>query len=305
MSATVMDRSRGVIVFDDEIGGRIAMDDRDAGTTSAPGGERLRELRRAAGRTHLWVEAEANLGTGYLQRLEAGKVARPGAAMLGRILAALGARYSARREILERFGYTVGTPLPTPDDIRWAQAESRRDLEEVALPAYVLDCTHRLIAWNRFLPCLLGVGPEHPLLDALTRRSMIALWFDPASPLAPLVAEPNLFLPAIARAMRVEMQRFRTEDWASALIAEHAAEVPRFRAIWDAVRNAPATASAARALVPVRLRAPGVGILSFHLSSEPFSRDARFRVIYYFPADPVTMRQCAAWAATLVPTEGM
>ena len=27
----------------------------------APGGERLRELRRAAGRTQLWVEAEADL----------------------------------------------------------------------------------------------------------------------------------------------------------------------------------------------------------------------------------------------------
>jgi len=25
-------------------------------------------------------------------------------------------------------------------------------------------------------------------------------------------------------------------------------------------------------------------------------RDARFRLVYYFPADPATMQQCAAWA---------
>ncbi len=273
------------------------MDEHDADPAGTPGGERLRELRKAAARTQLWVETEADLGTGYLQRLEAGKVARPGAATVERILAALGARYSERRDVLERFGYTVATPLPTPQDIAWAREESRRDLDEVALPAYVLDCTHRLIAWNRYLPRLLGVGPDDPLLAELTRASMIAFWFDPASPLAPLVAEPEIFRPAIARAMRVEMHRFWAEPWAAALIANHEAEIPRFREIWEAVRTAPATASAARALAPVRLRAPGRGVLSFHLSSEPFSRDARFRVIYYFPADPETMRQCAVWAA--------
>ncbi len=262
-----------------------------------PGGERLRELRRAAGRTQLWVEAEADLGTGYLQRLEAGKVARPGADTLARILNALRARYSERRDIMERFGYTVATPLPTEDDIDWARKEARRDLDEVALPAYVLDCTHRLIAWNRFLPHLLGVGPEHRYLDELAQGSMIVHWFDPASPLAPLLAEPDVFLLEIARAMRVEMRRFRSEPWAAELIAGHMASIPRFRALWNAAETAPATASAARALIPVRLRVPGAGLLSFHLSSEPFVRDARFRVIYYFPADPETMGQCAAWAS--------
>jgi hypothetical protein len=42
---------------------------------------------------------------------------------------------------------------------------------------------------------------------------------------------------------------------------------------------------------------PGIGELQFRLSSEPFAQDARFRTIYYFPADPITMQQCAAWAA--------
>jgi transcriptional regulator with XRE-family HTH domain len=50
-------------------------------------------LREAKGKTQLWVELEAELGTGYLQRVESGRVALPGHAMLERILAALRASY--------------------------------------------------------------------------------------------------------------------------------------------------------------------------------------------------------------------
>src|ERR671936_568003 len=74
---------------------------------STPGGERLRALREAAGRTQLWVELEAELGTGYLQRLESGKGGQPGRATLGRILGALGAGYSERRGGVAPFRFFV------------------------------------------------------------------------------------------------------------------------------------------------------------------------------------------------------
>src|SRR5262245_45461405 len=130
---------------------------------STPGGARLRALREAAGRTQLWVESEADLGTGYLQRLESGRVAQPERATLDRILTALEARYGERKEVLERFGYLVPTPPPTEEEIAWARARCRQELDELPFPALVLDCTHRLIAWNRFLPRLLGDGPGEPL----------------------------------------------------------------------------------------------------------------------------------------------
>src|SRR4051794_31743201 len=85
--------------------------------TLRPGGARLRALREQAGKAQLWVEAEAELGTGYLQRVESGKVAQPGHATLERILAALGARYGERREVLELFGYAVATPPPTEEEV--------------------------------------------------------------------------------------------------------------------------------------------------------------------------------------------
>ncbi len=142
--------------------------------SGTPGGARLRALREWAGRTQLWVEAEAELGTGYLQRVESGKVAQPGRATLERILAALEARYSERREVLELFGYAVATPPPTEEEIAWARAVCRRELHEVAFPAYVLDCMHRLIAWNRHVPRLLGVAPDDPTLGRLAGRSPLA-----------------------------------------------------------------------------------------------------------------------------------
>lgn len=264
--------------------------------TKSLGGARLRTLRQAAGRTQLWVEAEAELGTGYLQRVESGRVAQPERATLERILGALGARYSERREVLELFGYAVTTPPPDADDVAWALETCRAELHAVSFPAYVLDCTHRLLAWNAFVPRLFGLLPGDPRLGGLAGTSLVAAFFDPDSPIARLVVEPDELFPALIRAQRYEMDQFRGEPWIAEVMAELLA-LPRYRHYWGLVQRQPPPASAARALVPIRLRVPGAGLVQFHLSSERFTRDARFRLVYYFPADPDTMRQCADWGA--------
>jgi transcriptional regulator with XRE-family HTH domain len=260
-----------------------------------PGGARLRALREVAGRVQLWVEIEAELGTGYLQRLESGRVVQPERATLERILRALDARYSERREVLESFGYTVATPPPNDEEVAWAIDLSRQEIEEVPFPAYVLDCAHRIIGWNRSTPHLFGADSADQTLGGLARHSLLMAWFDPASPIASLVAEPEAFLPALVRAMRYEMEQFRTEDWAAALIARlH--ELPRFREAWAAAPEEPKVATAGRSLMLVKLAHPKAGPLQFRLSSERFVRDARFRIVYLFPADPATLRACASWS---------
>jgi transcriptional regulator with XRE-family HTH domain len=289
-------RSTGqdVIVIGVEFDSRAGRVERQGG--GSPGGARLRALREQAGRTQLWVELEAELGTGYLQRVESGRVAQPERPTAERVLAALGARYGERREVLELFGYTVTTPLPTDHDIAWAIEVSHHELHDVAFPAYVLDCAHRLIAWNRFVPPLFGINARDPTMGGLARRSLLAPWFEPRSPLARTLAEPEAFLPALVRALRYEMQQFGGEPWYTEVMARlH--ELPPFHDAWARVEQEPPPASAARALVPVRLVVPRVGTLLFRLSSERFTRDARFRMIYYFPADPATMRWCVALAS--------
>jgi transcriptional regulator with XRE-family HTH domain len=261
-----------------------------------PGGLKLRALRDNRRRSQLWVEVEANLGTGYLQRLESGRVAQPARVTLERILDALAARYDERRETLALFGYTASTPLPSAADLAWAREECRDELAAMAFPAYVLDCAHRLVAWNRHFPQLLGVDPSDPVILSLVGHSLLAPWFDPASPLAPLVAEPDRFLPALLRAFRFEMGRFGSEPWYREMVLEPLHALPHFRHYWAQVTAEPATAGAGRALVPVILDLPHRGRLQFRLAAEPFTHDARFRSIYYFPADERSMRQCIAWA---------
>jgi transcriptional regulator with XRE-family HTH domain len=265
--------------------------------TGTPGGARLRAVREQASRSQLWVEAEADLGTGYLQRVESGRVAQPSRATVEKILDALEARYSERRDVLELFGYLVATPLPTPDEIAWARERCQHELHDVPFPAYILDCFTRLIAWNRFVPRLLGDRP----LDGLVGRSLLSSWFDPGSLFGALLVEPELFLPGLVRALRFEIEQYRNEPWVVEMLAELQAELPRFRHYWEQATSTPAPISAARTLVPLRLNVRGVGRLEFRLVAEPFIRDARFRLIYFVPADPATMRQCAAWATSVPP----
>lgn len=246
--------------------------------------------------TQLSVELEAGIGTGYLQRVESGRVIQPERTTLERMLNALGARYSEQRDVLELFGYLAPAPLPTRQDLDWACEVSRRELDDVAFPAYVLDCRHQLVSWNRLVPHLFGVDPADPMLGSLAGRSILAAWFDPDSPLFPIMAEPAEFLPAMIRAFRSEMRLFHAEVWYPPLI-EELRRLPEFRAYWEIVEREPSVASAARALVALSIVTPEAGRLQFRLSSEHFVRDARFRFVYLFPADPTTMRQCAGWAS--------
>jgi transcriptional regulator with XRE-family HTH domain len=82
------------------------------------------------GLTQLDIELDAELGTGYLQRLESGRVRQPVRTTLERILEALGARYSERREILELFGYMVTSTPPTEEERRELERNRSRHSQE-------------------------------------------------------------------------------------------------------------------------------------------------------------------------------
>src|SRR5258706_12828737 len=99
-----------------------------------PGGIRLRGLRETYGKTQLDVELDGSLGIGYLQRLELGKVQHPERDTLERLLAALGANFGERREVLELFGYALVITVPTEAEIRWAIDVFQAEVENESLP---------------------------------------------------------------------------------------------------------------------------------------------------------------------------
>jgi len=262
--------------------------------SNTPGGNRLRTLREYYGRTQLDVELDANLGIGYLQRVEAGKVQQPERDTLERILAALGARYTERRDILELFDYVVDTPLPTQDEMEWARKVYQHEIHDAVFPAYLLDCAHRLLSWNSVVPKLFK-------MDASTSRpgigqgvSMLRVIFDPAYQVSSWIVNPEDFFPAQIRALRYEMQWFRDEPWYRALIAEML-QYSLFARYWQEAESGPTYHVAGRPLVLFQLDLPGTGLLQFRLISEPFAQDRRFRVLYYLPAESQTLRQCLRW----------
>lgn len=261
--------------------------------SGTPGGNRLRLMREASRKSQLEVELDAHLGIGYLQRVESGKVQRPERETLERILSVLNARYTERRDVLEMFGYVVDAPLPNEAEIAWAVAVYEKELSDVPFPAYLLDCGHRLLAWNRLAPRLFvfaGRGND----AVLHRASMIHMIYDARYPVRLITANPDVFFPAQMRALRYEMRLFHGEPWYKLLIEEMLG-CPLFEEYW---RRSEAEADyhiPARPLVPIELKISDAGLLQFRLFSEPFAQDRRFRVIYFVPADGQTTQQCIAW----------
>jgi transcriptional regulator with XRE-family HTH domain len=288
-----------------------------------PGGKRLKALRDLAGRTQLDVELDASLGTGYLQRVESGKVQRPERETLERILLALGAQYSERRDILELFGYVVDAPLPDEAEIAWAIAVCRDDMDSAVFPAYLLDCGHRLLAWNALTPRLYRFldNKSNPLpltpsplrregeqnqkytihgqndlhqsqqRNKINRVSMLRLVFDAAYGVMPLITNPDVFFPAQIRAFRYEMSHFPGAVWASAVM-DDLMGCATFVHYWRQAELQPSHPVAARPLAPLEIALPDAGLLQFRLVSERFASDRRFRVLYALPVDGKTMGWC-------------
>lgn len=100
--------------------------------------------------------------------------------------------------MLELFGYVVDAPIPDETEIQWAIRVCQAELDYAVFPAYLLDCAHRLLAWNRLVPRLF-----RPVLGYTAGRlSMMRLIFDPAYQVTGRIANPEAFFPAQIRALR-------------------------------------------------------------------------------------------------------
>lgn len=260
------------------------------------GARRLLQLRQQAGKSQLQVEAEAELGFGYVQRIESGKVRQPLRTTLERLLRALGARYSERREVLGLFGYQSATPLPDAADIAWARAAVQPDLAAAAVPAYLLDCAVRLLAWNALVPTLFPVVGRESERIASEHWSMLRLLFSPRFGIAGRLQNRDTLLLQLLNTLQHELQRIGDEPWIGALLAELDREIPQFQRVWRAAGQLH-TASATRPSVPLQIELPAGGMAHFWAAAEPVTRDVRFRLIYLLPIDAPTMAWCTHRAA--------
>lgn len=251
-----------------------------------PGGMRLRALREARGKSQLDVELDASLGTGYLQRLELGKVRHPERETLERILASLDSSYVQRCEILALFGYTAPAMMPDETATRCAIDAFQAETAYQTVPAYLLDCAHRLLAWNALVPHLLG---------AISPRSlgvlMPKLIFDPVDGFASAVVNADPFFATQVRILRYEQQRWGNPWWYGRIIHD-LRQYKAFDDYWQ--QDAHHAPLSMRPVAPLTLDT-GRDLAHFRLISETFAQDPRFRIMYYLPADTGTLRQCLGW----------
>jgi transcriptional regulator with XRE-family HTH domain len=252
------------------------------------GGLRLRSLRESYGKTQLDLELDANLGIGYLQRLELGKVQQPERYTLERILAALSAKFKERQQILELFGYAAPITNPNEAEINWAINVFQSEVNQATIPMYLLDCAHRLLAWNSLAPRILR--------EVSTTSNFVVmpkLVFKPMSEMTGSILNAETFLSAQVRIMQYERIRCGDEAWYNAFLNEMR-EYNAFDEHWVKLNRAGQSQTPIRPLVPLKLDT-GEGIAQFLVISEPFVQDHRFRVIYYIPTDAATTLQCLAW----------
>ena len=186
------------------------------------------------------------------------------------------------------FGYTIDRPLPTEAEIQWACSVSGAVLQEISLPAYLLDCAHRLLAWNPLIIEFLSILSAELEAIKSSQLSLIDLWFTQSSTLSTLVHDPDTFYPRMIQALEHEMHPFRREQWCKELFAHWLHTLPLFRDYWLRRDQAPPPAVAARLLKSLSIKHAQAGLLHFRLATEPLNPDTRFRMVYYVPADTNT-----------------
>ena len=255
-------------------------------------GLQLRALRQAYGKTQLDIELDAELGIGYLQRLELGKVQRPEHATLLRIVNALEATFAERRTIFEYFGYAVPFSLPNNTETQQAIDTFLLEVAPDTIPAYLLDCSHRLLRWNALVPYMyhaVSAGSEFAIIPRLI--------FDPAYEIENSILNRDEFFSTQVRIIHYEKHRCSDEQWFASFIA-YMREVPNFDKYWVKQISYPITRPIIRPLANLQL-STSHGPLKFRLTAQNFAQDPRFRVIYCIPSDATTINICQKWSLNI------
>ena len=265
------------------------------------GGQQLRELRRRTGLSlmDLAAKLESEVGkpidAAHINKIETGSIKKPTRETLEAILAGLEASYVDRRAVLDAFGYSLPRALPTQREIEEMRRLTANELNEATYPILLIGLGHRLFAWNRYVPRLIGKHPDDPKLASYYGVTTFDLVFNPALGGRPLVANPEEFWPACLRTGKSDLYAFRHEPWFTAMLSR-VRKLPGFSKVWDAVPEGDVRLVTPLSVVPLQLNVPGTGVLQFRLSTSDFLLDPQFHIVHFTPYGAKTLRACAAWA---------
>jgi len=265
------------------------------------GGRHLRELRKRAGLSLLDLAAKLeneqakSIDAAHINKIETGSIKKPQADTLDAILAGLHANYGERRLVHEAFGYRLPMVLPALDEIKDVRRLAANELNDATYPILLIDFAHRLLAWNRYAPRLIGLYPDDPVVKTYIGVTTFELVFDSGLKGRLLVANPEEFCSTWLHLVKSGLFMFRNDSWYIELF-EKARSLPGFSDVWDSLPEEPVRLVRSLSIVPIKLHVPRVGTLQFRLSPSDFLLDTRFQFIHFTPFGTMTLRVCALWA---------
>lgn len=234
-----------------------------------------------------------------LQKIETGKTLRPSRELLLRFLNELSAvvRLSSleRNRLLEPFGYRDQSPQPEAGEILRITEQWEKEAFELPHPACLVDCAHRIHAWNRYTPKMLGLEFGHPFMEHFRGKTLFDVLFDKSFSPAFTIPNKEGFVYEMLETMRSEFEPFKDEEWCQQCIQEAKIKYSEFRKHWEAMEKKPVRQLSLRMLGPIHMHPKEETQLHFYLLGTDFLSDSRFRVIQYLPADAATMRHCLSW----------
>jgi len=263
------------------------------------GGQRLRKLRLARKETIENIATDAGITYKALSEIERGITKQPSRENLYSILEALDQCKKVSVEdwqiVFEAYGYKRPYPLPTEDEIEKAKKQWREDYGHIAYPAYLVDCSQRLLDWNRYAPRLVGMRYS----DIRTRYFQNLDVFDIAFGLPEKfvrIVNQKEYLPSFTYTTIGMMRPYEDETWYAKSILAAQQKYPYFKQLWESLHSDSFQASLTGLAVPIVLSLQEEPQnLTFQLVKVDFSGDERFWIVQWVPVDKITINRCFEW----------
>ncbi len=261
--------------------------------------QRLRQLRLIRKESIEHIATDAGITYKALSEIERGLTKHPSRENLYSILEVLNQceplGVEDWRLIFEAYGYKKPYPLPTNAEIETAKKQWREDYGHIVHPAYLVDCSQRLLDWNRYAPRLVGMHHDDISTKHFQNLTVFDIAFGLAENLVQIVNQEE-YLPSFIHTTIGIMRPYQDEPWYAKSILAAQQKYPLFKELWESLHSDTFQASLTGLAVPIILSIPEESHhLTFQLVKVDFSGDERFWIVQWIPVDKITIHRCFEW----------